>query len=134
MNRTQFLKSLGLTGAALLAVLTACQPEDGVLPDGPVDFNLDLADPANAALQQPGGYVVANGVVVARTTQQQLVAVTQTCSHEGRPQVTFRNNEFYCTAHGARYTTAGVGLNNEGRRGLTVYQIEQTGTSVRIYS
>ncbi len=135
MTRTDFLKSLGLSGTALLTVLMACQ-QTVVTPDTPVDFDLDLNDHANAPLRQPGGFVVVNGVVVARTGPMpfQLVAVTHTCSHQGQREVVFQGSEFVCLAHGARFDTAGKGLNANGSRGLRVYSIEQTGSLIRVRS
>jgi cytochrome b6-f complex iron-sulfur subunit len=133
MNRLNFLKKMGLSGAALMAVLTSCQEKE-ITPTGPVDFDVDLTDIANAPLFRPGGYIVRNGVVVARQNHSKFVAVTQTCSHERLQQVTFQNGEFYCTAHGARFDTLGKGLNEEGKRGLIVYKIEQTGATLRVYS
>ncbi|WP_266367316.1 QcrA and Rieske domain-containing protein [Tellurirhabdus rosea] len=134
MNRNEFLKSMGFRGAALWALLASCQNSQEVTPIGPVDFDLDLSEPANALLLKPGGYVVRNSVVVARTLTGALVAASQVCSHEGQRQITFRNNEFYCTAHGARFDTGGNGLNANGRRGLTVYKVDQKGPIVRVYS
>lgn len=136
MNRLHFLKALGLSGSALMAVLTACQ-RDEVTPAGqvgPVDFELDLTDPANGPLARVGGYVVQQGVVVARAKLNQFVAVTQTCSHEGLKQITFRYGQFFCTAHGARFDENGRGLNQEGKRGLTVYKTDLTGNRLRVYS
>lgn len=133
MDRLDFLKTMGLSGTALMAVLTSCQRGE-MTPIGPVDFDIDLAEQANLPLSRVGGHVVRNGVVVARPNQTLFVAVTQTCSHEQRPQVTFQNGEFYCTAHGARFDLLGKGLNAEGKRGLTVYKIEQSGSLLRIYS
>ena len=61
------------------------------------------------------------------------VAATVVCSHEGQRQVTFTNaNEFYCTAHGARYDPSGKGLNAEGSRGLKTYTVTQSGNTLRI--
>lgn len=134
MNRLQFLNSLGLSGAALMAVLTSCQKTEITPVTGPVDFTIDLSDIANVNLLRPGGYVVQNGVVVARVGPVKFVAVTRTCSHEGQKQVTFQNGEFVCLAHGARFDLLGRGLNNEGKRGLTTYKIDQTGNILRVYS
>lgn len=136
MTRTDFLKSLGLSGAALLTVLlTACR-QTVVTPDTPVDFDLDLNDRDNAPLRQPGGFVVVQGVVVARTgpIPTQLVAVTHTCSHQPEKQVIFQGNEFVCLAHGARFDTKGKGLNAYGSQGLRVYTVEQSGNMVRVRS
>jgi cytochrome b6-f complex iron-sulfur subunit len=134
MNRLQFLKTLGLRGGALMAVLTSCQRPEVVEPTGPVDFELDLMAPANVPLNRVGGYVVQNGVVVARVNLSRFVAVTHTCSHEGLKQITFRFGEFHCTAHGARFSEKGEGLNKEGKRGLTTYNVAQRGNLLRVYS
>ncbi|MCY7356429.1 MAG: hypothetical protein LH609_02990 [Rudanella sp.] len=49
MNRLDFLKSMGLSGAALMAVPYSCQRKD-VMPIGPVDFDTDLDDAMNLPL------------------------------------------------------------------------------------
>lgn len=133
MNRLYFLKTMGLSGAALMAVLTSCHRKE-ITPVGPVDFDIDLTEQANLPLARIGGYIVRNGVVVARLNHAKFVAVTSTCSHENLPQVTFQHGEFYCTAHGARFDPSGKGLNGEGKRGLTTYRIEQTGSTLRVHS
>jgi cytochrome b6-f complex iron-sulfur subunit len=138
MNRLEFLKKAGFGGAALMALLTSCQ--DGFTKlaaetavsttpvakpvTGSLDFTIDLSASANAALKNVGGYVVVSGIVVAKTGASTYAAATRTCSHEPKNQVIFQSNEFYCTAHGARFTTAGVGLNREANRGLAIYKTE----------
>ena len=135
MNRTAFLRSVGFGGPALMALLTACS-KDSVVPAGlgPVDFSLDLTDPNNAALAKKNGYVIVNGIVVARVDKDTFAAATHTCSHENRPNVLFDSGTFYCDVHGARFDTAGKGLNGYASKGLTVYSTELSGTSLRIYS
>lgn len=137
ISRNEFLKSIGLKGAALLAVycagqsLTGCSKE-GVTPAplaSPV--TVDLTSSANAALLKQGGYIVTNNVVVANTSKG-YVAVTVVCSHEGLKKVLLRNDEFYCTEHGARFDLSGKGLNSEGSRGLTVYTVTQSGNTLTI--
>lgn len=137
MNRNDFLKTLGLGGAALVAVYcTGCSDNGGIKPSNNVDFTLDLTTPANAALNTNGGYVISNNVVVARTNSGTFVAVTQVCSHEGRTNVSYRksSNDFYCNVHGATYDTMGKGSNSDGKNGLTTYQTAHTGTSLRVFS
>lgn len=123
MNRYEFLKSLGFGGAALMVLLTSCRQEEIVKPDGPVDFELDLESPDNTVLRVKGGYVVANGVVVARTFHGLLAAANRTCSHQKNNTVVFQDNEFYCPVHGARFDSKGFGLNDYGKNGLRVYKI-----------
>lgn len=123
IRRNEFLKKLGFSGAALFALYTldSCQNESNVTPlTG--DITVDLADASNAQLKTNGGYVIKNGVVIARVNATTYIAATLTCSHEGKTQITFRNNEWYCTAHGARFNQTGKGLNTEGKKGLKIYQ------------
>lgn len=135
MTRKEFLSTLGMGAAfALTATCLGACTKESLAPQGNVDFSLDLRDSANAALLQNGGYVVRNGVVVARTLDGRYVAATQVCSHEGNPNVIFRSNEFYCTVHGARYDTTGRGLNSFGARGLTIYQTALENDTLRVFS
>ncbi len=136
LTRIEFLRSLGLGGAALFTLLTACQSTDvnpGVITNGPVDFTLDLLSPLNNALRTNGGFVVSNGVVVARTPWG-FVAASHICSHQQQPAIEFDKDRFTCTAHGAQFDLTGRGLNSLGKNGLSIYKTEQTGATLRVYS
>ena len=96
MNRQEFFQKLGLSTGAMMAVyclggISGCSSsEDSIDPAaGDEDFTLDLNASANEALNQVGGFVIANRVVVARTADTIFAAVTQVCSHQGRQQVTY---------------------------------------------
>jgi cytochrome b6-f complex iron-sulfur subunit len=139
IKRLEFLKSLGFKGASLLAVycgvssLSSCKNES-VTPSSNVDFSLDLTTATNSKLNTTGNYVIANGIVIARISSTDFAAVTQVCSHENKPNVIFSNGGFYCTQHGATFSTTGVGTNANGSRGIQAYKTALTGTSLRIYS
>lgn len=142
MNRMEFLKSLGLKGASLFAVycaasgLSSCVNEsmDPTNPTGVTgnELILDLNSAAYSKLNTPGNYVVVSGIVIARVSATAFAAVTQVCSHEGRKQVVFNAGEFYCAAHGARFDTAGKGLNSTGSRGLKTYACLLEGTTLKV--
>jgi cytochrome b6-f complex iron-sulfur subunit len=139
MNRKDFLKSLGLSGAAIFATycmggLTACSSNNPT--PSPADFTLDLTVAANKNLTVNGGFIITNNVVVARTNAGNYVAVTKICSHEGNPNVTFDagNNRFYCTSHGALFDLQGKGLNSNGSGGIKTYQTTLTGTMLCVFS
>lgn len=111
--------------------LTSCS-QSGVAPaplSGP--FTVDLTSAANTTLKNVGGYIITNNVVVANTSQG-FVAATVVCSHEGLRQVILRNNEFFCTAHDARFILTGKGLNSVGNKGLTIYSVSQSGNVLTI--
>lgn len=142
MNRMEFLKSLGLKGASLFAVycaasgLSSCVNEsmDPTNPTGVTgkELILDLNSAAYTKLNTVGNYVVVSGIVIARVSTSTFAAVTQVCSHEGRRQVIFNSGEFYCAAHGARFDTAGKGLNSTGSKGLKTYATLLEGTTLKV--
>ena len=142
MNRMEFLKSLGLKGASLFAVycaaagLSSCVNEsmDPTNPTGGTgnELLLDLNSAAYTKLNTVGNYVIVSGIVIARVSATAFAAVTQVCSHEGRRQVVFNAGEFYCAAHGARFDTAGKGLNSTGSRGLKTYATVLDGTNLKV--
>jgi cytochrome b6-f complex iron-sulfur subunit len=140
IKRLEFLKSMGLKGAALLAVycgvpssLSSCKNES-LSPGSGVDFTLDLTTATNTKLNTTGNYVIANGIVIARISSTAFAAVTQVCSHENRANVIFSGGGFYCTQHGATFSTTGAGMNANGSRGIQAYKTMLTGTSLRIYA
>jgi cytochrome b6-f complex iron-sulfur subunit len=144
MNRMEFLKSLGLKGASLFAVycaasgLSSCVNEsmDPTLPPGTGgnadELLLDLSSATYSKLNTVGNYVVVNSIVIARISATAFAAVTQVCSHEGKRKVYFRSGEFYCPEHGARFDTAGKGLNSDGSKGLRTYPTQLTGTTLKV--
>uniref|UniRef100_UPI004047FC5F ubiquinol-cytochrome c reductase iron-sulfur subunit n=1 Tax=Algoriphagus sp. TaxID=1872435 RepID=UPI004047FC5F len=142
MNRMEFLKSLGLKGASLFAVycaasgLSSCVNEsmDPTNPTGGTgnELLLDLNATAYTKLNTVGNYVIVSGIVIARVSTTAFAAVTQVCSHEGKRQVVFNSGEFYCPAHGARFDTAGKGLNSTGSKGLKTYVTSLEGTTLKV--
>ena len=142
MNRMEFLKSLGLKGASLFAVycaasgLSSCVNEsmDPTNPTGVTgnELTLDLNSAAYTKLNTVGNYVVVSGIVIARVSTSTFAAVTQVCSHEGQRKVVYNAGEFYCPSHGARFDTAGKGLNSTGSRGLKTYACLLEGTTLKV--
>ncbi|MCL9968223.1 MAG: Rieske 2Fe-2S domain-containing protein [Aquirufa antheringensis] len=139
IKRHAFLKSLGLKGASLLAVycgvssLSSCTNES-VTPASSVDFSLDLTNSTYSKLNTVGNYVIANGIVIARVSSTGFAAVTQVCSHENKANVIYSGGGFYCTQHGATFSTTGAGTNANGSKGIKAYQTSLSGTSLRIFA
>jgi nitrite reductase/ring-hydroxylating ferredoxin subunit len=97
-------------------------------------LTIDLSSSTAANLKNVGGYITQSGIVVAQSTAGVYVAATQTCTHEPKRQVIFNVNEYYCTAHGARFSLNGSGKNSFGSRGLTVYKTATDGKTLVVYS
>jgi cytochrome b6-f complex iron-sulfur subunit len=140
IKRNDFLKSLGLKGASLMAIycgasaLSSCQNESEVAPTGTVDFTLDLTNASYSALNTVGKYITINKVVIARISATSFAAVTQICSHEGQPQVMYNGSGFSCPAHGATFSITGEKTNNVSSKGITAYKTTLTNTSLRVFS
>jgi len=126
MNRKEFINKLGIGAAFVLtsSCLGSCTRDTRELNN--VDLSVDLNSSEYAELQDPGGYVIVEGIVIARTLDNEFVAATRTCSHEQLSEIVFDadNNEWFCNAHAARFTMSGDGLNTNGSEGLAVYQVE----------
>ena len=97
-------------------------------------FSIDLNASEAAKLAVDGGYIVKNNVVVAKNLNGEFVAATVICSHDLIKKVTFKNNEYYCTEHGARFDQTGKGLNNDGKKGLKIYKTSLNGSILDILS
>jgi nitrite reductase/ring-hydroxylating ferredoxin subunit len=140
IKRNEFLKSLGLKGASLMAIycgasaLSSCQNESEVAPSGTVDFTLDLTNASYSALNTVGKYITINKVVIARVSATSFAAVTQICSHEGQAQVMYNGSGFSCPAHGATFSITGAKTNKVSNKGITAYQTTLTNSSLRVFS
>nr|WP_199079634.1 Rieske 2Fe-2S domain-containing protein [Pedobacter sp. ASV19] len=141
MDRKDFLASIGLSAATftLINCIGCSKSSDSPSGDtsGPtgIDFTLDLSLPANSALTSNGGYLVSNGVIVARTTAGNYVAVQRSCTHESYGLIYQGSaSRFYCANHGATFSENGAVTNGPASRPLTTYRTQLTGTSLRIYS
>lgn len=137
MKRKDFISGI-VAGAASLSLINCigCM-KDGLGVAGPsnVDFNLDLNASANTALLTNGGYIISNGIIVARTSAGAYIAVQRSCTHENY-NLAYQapNHRFYCVNHGATFTESGTVTSGPARRALTVYNTQLTGTTLRIYS
>jgi len=97
---------------------------------------LDLTSSSASPLATAGGYVIANSnsIVIGKTASGDYVAATTTCSHEPKRQVIFNRTEFYCTAHGARFSLTGAALNTIARSGISTYFTANDGKTLIVYA
>lgn len=143
MNRGDFLRSLGMSSAALMAfycmgTLTACSGSDDPAPvtnppagsgftgnadssKGAINFTLDLTASAYSKLKTTGQYVIVGSTIVASTTSG-IVALSKNCTHENTElQYRSAQNDFYCTNHGSEFSTTGAVEVGPATRALTKY-------------
>lgn len=138
MKRKEFLALVGLGAAAAVCTscLGGCKPLDNI-PTAPtnVDFTLSLNDAANAPLKTNGGYIYSNGIIIARTSAGNFVAVSSVCTHAGGT-IYFdgHNNQFYCPSHNSVFAMDGTNISGPANSPLAKYNTALNATSLRIYS
>ncbi len=140
MERSTFLKIMG-TGAVLACAgcgLVGCSGEDEPSPvgnAGPVDFTLDLTVAPNGPLNNVGGSLTTNGIIIARLSTTEVVALSQACTHQGTT-IQFRpsSGDFRCPNHGSQFSSTGTVTQGPATRPLRRYNTELTGTSLRVFS
>ena len=157
MTRYEFLKSMGFSGAALMAALTSCvNQEDTYVPVTRIDGNAatpiipvvpatpttDISkitnpilkiDLATSTLKNVGQYIIQSNIVVAQVSAGAFVAVTNLCTHEPKRQVYYSTGSFFCSAHGAQFNLSGTPLNNVTRTAIKAYQVATDGVTLVVY-
>jgi cytochrome b6-f complex iron-sulfur subunit len=137
MDRKEFLSLLGLSGASVVMACVGCSKNSGSDTTGPsnVDFTIDISQSPNTALQNSGGYIYNNGVIIARTLAGSFVAVQQTCTHE-RFNIIYQGSQkrFYCDGHGGTFSESGNVIGGPPPRALKTYNTALNGTILRVYS
>ena len=140
MDRKDFLFTLG---KGTLAVCAACylascnSPTSPNVPSAPsnIDITLDLTQSANSALNNVGGYIYSNNLIIARISQTQFVALSSICTHQGGTVFyDSSGKEFHCPVHGSNFSTSGAVINGPAGSPLKKYNTSLTGTSLRVFS
>ncbi len=134
LNRGEFLRSLGMSSAALMAfycmgTLTSCSsgssdPTPTPTPGtGTGTGTLDLTASGNSALKTEGGYVYNGSMIVARVKGGSYVALSRACTHQGtNVQYRLSQNDFYCPNHGSEFSPTGAVEVGPAGTPLTLYK------------
>lgn len=138
MDRRTFLSQVGIGAAvvlmpACLGGLAGCSKTSTTpAASTAVDFTLNVS---SGALATNGGYLVSNGVIVARSMSGTYIAVAAACTHQGT-NVSYNSsaNDFVCPSHGAMFSSTGAVTQGPASTNLTKYNTTLTGSSLRVYS
>ncbi|MBA3647198.1 MAG: Rieske 2Fe-2S domain-containing protein [Chitinophagales bacterium] len=135
MNRAEFLKQLGLASSAIVFLnqIGGCKKTDTTIPV--VDFTIDLTDPQYSALQNLGGFIYRDNVIVAHTPINGYVALSQICTHEAcTVQFEVAQNDFLCPCHDSHFDLIGNVTSGPAPLPLFKFNTQLTGTLLRVYS
>lgn len=129
ISRKDFLRSIGLGGAALMAVLASCKSADSVAPSG---VSIDIS----TTIKNVGDYTYSSGVIIARvnagSAASSFVALAKACTHEGTTVTYQGNGIFYCPNHGAQFSSTGSVTRGPANSSLSKYAVTITGSTLTI--
>ncbi len=143
MERKQFFSALGISAGMLFMapVVSSCSKDitDGTTTPGGttggVDFTLDLSSSTYSVLNNNGGSVIKDNIIIARTSSGNIVALAAACTHQGSI-VSFESasSRFHCPNHGSNFGIDGSVLNGPALTALKKYNTQLTGNNLRVYA
>lgn len=149
MKRHEFFSAVGVTAGLLFMapVVNSCsKKETDTIGEssngsntggngGTIDFTLDLSSSTYAVLNNNGGSLVKNGVIIAKTAAGNYVALASACTHEGTT-IGFdsASNRFHCPNHGSNFGLDGALQNGPATSSLKKYNTQLSGTILRIFA
>lgn len=133
LNRVGFGAAIAIVPGCIAGLATSCSSDSApVVAPSNVDFTVDVS---SGALASNGGFLVTNGIVVARTTSGSYIAVSAACTHEGTT-VNYKSssNNFVCPNHGAKFSSNGTVTQGPASSNLKSYNTQLSGNTLRVYS
>ena len=126
----------GVTFLVLPPVLNSCSKQDpggsGGTPPPGNKVTLDLTNASYTALNNAGGFVVVQGIIVANTASG-YVALDSTCTHLGcTVAYSSTNNNFPCPCHGSVFSAAGSVVTGPALTALKSYAVSKSGNTLTI--
>lgn len=152
MKRGEFLRSLGMSSAALMAFycmgtgLTACGSKNDPTPatpttpttpgtsagltgnaetaKGAINFTLDLTSNNYKALKTEGQFIKIGDVLVANTKGNKFVTIQRLCTHQLLDQVSYRlgSDDFNCSHQNSTFATDGTVKQGPAASAMKLYK------------
>jgi cytochrome b6-f complex iron-sulfur subunit len=84
-----------------------------------------------------GGFVFLTktiDIIIAHTINDEYVAVSARCTHQGSLVAYYPSDIFFCSKHGATFDTKGVVKQGPAVNALQLFKTRLSGTNLRVYS
>ncbi len=138
MERRKFFSLLGVSAAAVVVskTLVGCA-KNATTPDSApqsIDFTLDLTNAVYSGLENKGGSAYNSGLILAHTSSDTFVALSEVCTHQGCTVKFNGSNGFVCPCHNSTFALDGSVTGGPAPSALRKYNTSLTGTSLRVYS
>ena len=152
-TRREFIKDIALgfgyvaLGSYTLSFLNSCSSDSNpAYPDNSGDkgsgtskITIDISKPENQALQTVGGTIAisgnaldGNGMLIIRTGQSSVVALSRTCTHQGCTVPNFQNGVSTCPCHGSQFNTSGNPVKGPATQPLKKFNAVLSGNIITI--
>lgn len=144
MTRKEFFERVGFGAATVLVpaciagFATSCSSDGsssmgGTSTPPPTATSNFTVDTSTGALASNGGFIVVNGIIIARTNTGTFLAVSSTCTHEG-VTVNYNSgaNQFVCPRHNSQFSSNGTVVSGPAPSNLRQYQTTLSGTTLTV--
>lgn len=137
MTRRDLIQKVLLGGIVLLVLPSAvesCSKGNSTTDSGggPSKIEIDLTNATYSVLNNTGGSLIVQGVIVANTPAG-YVALDSFCTHQGcQIGYSSANNNFPCPCHGSVYSTTGSVVNGPAVTAVKSYSISKAGNTLTI--
>ena len=140
MTRRDLIHKVIIAGTVYLVIppaLSSCSKDEtdngtGGNGGGGKTITLDLTNATYAALNNVGGSVVVQEIIVANTASG-YVALNSVCTHQGCT-IGYNStlNNFPCPCHGSVYSATGSVVNGPATVAVKSYAVSKSGNTVTI--
>jgi cytochrome b6-f complex iron-sulfur subunit len=140
MNRRDLIQRVLVGGTVLVlapSLIDSCTKDSSTNPDGgdpkPTKVDLDLTLPANSVLNNDGGSLIVQNIIVINTGSSTYSALSSICTHQGCT-VGYNSGagNIQCPCHGSVYATSGSVINGPAPQALKSYPVKLTGNILTI--
>ena len=143
MKRRDLIQKIILGGTTVIllpSAICSCSKDDDQDPGGggggsnpPRTITIDLTNPTYAALNTAGGQVIVQNIAVANVGNDNFVALSSVCTHEGGTVFySLTSNKFVCQLHFSEFSTMGSVLLGPATTGLKSYVVTKSGNTLTI--
>jgi len=139
-SRAGFGAALVLLPACIAGVASSCSSDEAgtsssgtstTTPSASSDFTVDVS---MGTLATEGGFLVTQGIIIARTNAGDFLAVSAACPHEGVIiNYDKAGNKFVCPRHNSQFTSKGVVTVGPAASNLREYRTSLAGTTLTVF-
>ena len=136
MNRRELIQRLLSGGAAITIapfMIESCSKQSSNTGGSGSTIDLDLTQPANSVLNNDGGSLITQNILVINTGSKNFSAVSSICTHQGCT-VAYNSGagNIQCPCHGSVYTATGSNVSGPAPSPLKSYPVSLNGNILTI--